>query len=594
MHSIYINIHYYKGCFMKKKFLKVTTLVTSLMMSLSLFQTGVLATSNASNSSQGGPTNNNTAILSIPKDLKGPQELIYNLGAEPKTLDPQLNAAMETSSLLSNLFLGLMKLDANDQPVPAAAKSVDISDDKRVYTFHLREEGKWTDGKQVKAEDFKYAWIRCLDPNTKPIPSEYAYQLYYIKNGEKFNKGQAKAEDVGIKVIDDLTLEVTLESPCDYFLSMLILPRFFPVRKDIVESDPEKWATKKETYVSNGPFKFEQWKNKENIVVVKNPEYFGKDNVALDKITFTLVEDSQTALAAFKAGEIDAMEGPPAQEIEALLSEGSAKVLPYIGTYYYIFNLREDLKEKNPALYEAFNKKEVRQAISLAIDKKAIVEKVSMGKQTPAWSFIPKGIKDIDGKDFVDKTNDLRKDSGDVEKAKELLAKAGYPNGEGFPTITLKFNNSTGHQNIAVVIQAMLKQNLNINVELANEEWAVFQTSRSNGDYEMARHGWIADYSDPMSMLDLLVSDKGSGFWGNNDSHFKNENYDNLIKEAKLTPDTNKRFELMHQAEAILLEEVPVIPIYYYTSIVCYKDYAKNIRKSALGFLYFENAYIQK
>lgn len=575
---------------MKRNFLKGTLFLTVSAITATLFQGTVLAQSNASNSSK--PTDVKT--LTIPSELNDPQELRYNISAEPKTLDPQLNSAMETSSLLSNIFAGLMKLDENDQPVFSAAESVDVNADKTVYTFKLREDGRWTDGKPVTAEDFKYAWLRCLDPNTKPVPSEYAYQLYYIKNAEKFNKGEGKAEDVGIKALDERTLEVTLEAPCDYFLSMLILPRFFPVRKDIVESNPDKWATTKETFVTNGPFKFESWSNKENIVIVKNDQYFGKDNVALTKITFTFIEDSQTALAAFQSGEIDALEGPPAHQIQDLINSGTAKVMPYIGTYYYVFNLREDLKDKNPALYEAFNKKEVRQAINLAIDKKALVDNITKGQQTPAWSFIPKGIKDINGKDFVDKTNDLRRDNGDVAKAKELLANAGYPNGEGFPPIVLKYNNSTGHQNVAVALQAMLKQNLNINVTLANEEWAVFQTSRTMGDFEMARHGWIADYSDPMSMLDLLVSDRGSGFWGNNDAHFKNDAYDNLIKEAKLVTDTNKRFELMHEAEAILFEEVPVIPLYYYTSIVCYKDYAKGIRKSSLGFLYFENAYIQK
>lgn len=581
---------------MNGRLLKSTIFAAVLSLSASLFSVPAMATSNGSN---GSNASSNTAApaaveqMTIPANLKDEQVLRHNLGAEPKTLDPALNTAVEAGTVLQNLFMGLMKTDVNMVPVPGAAESYTISDDKLVYTFKLRD-SKWSDGQPVKAEDFRYAWLRALDPNTKPNPAEYSYQLFYIKNGEKFNKGEVKAEEVGIKAIDDKTLEVTLEAPCAYFLSLTAFPTYFPVRKDMVEQNPDKWATVKETYVSNGPFKLESWTNKDKIIIVKNENYYGAEHVALQRIEFSLVDDAQTALAAFQAGELDTMEGPPNQEIPNLLADGTAKVLPYLGTYFYVINMRPELKDKNPAVYEALAKPEVRKALLLAIDKQAIIDNVTKGQQTPAWGFVPKGIPDFDGTDFADKAKYFGEANGNVAEAKALLEKAGYPNGQGFPVITIKYNNGTGHQNMAVAIQAMWKQNLGIDVQLANEEWAVFQTSRINGDYEIARHGWIADYADPMTMLDMWVSGTGTGVWGNNDAHYNNPEYDKLIRDAKVELDPAKRSEMLHKAEEMLMTDLPVLPIYFYTNIVCYRPYAKQIVKSPLGFIFFENAYIER
>lgn len=577
---------------MNRRLLKGTVFAAVLSLTASLFTAPVLAESNASTPASKAEEVK-TETLTIPANLKDEQVLKHNLGAEPKTLDPALNTAVEAGTVLQNLFVGLMKTDANMVPVPGAAESYTVSDDQLVYTFKLKD-AKWSDGQPVKAEDFRYAWIRALDPKTLPNPAEYAYQLYYIKNGEKFNKGEVTAEEVGIKAIDDKTLEVTLEAPCAYFLSLTAFPTYFPVRKDMVEKNPEKWATQKDTYVSNGPFKFESWTNKDKIIIVKNENYYDAKNVALNKIEMSLVDDAQTALAAFQAGELDTMEGPPNQEIPGLLADGTAKVLPYLGTYFYVINMRPELKNTNPAVYEALSKVQVRKALYLAIDKKALIDNVTLGNQTPAWGFVPKGIPDYDGSDFADKKKHYAEDSGNIEEAKKLLAEAGYPNGEGFPLLTIKYNNGTGHQNIAVAVQAMWKQNLGIDVQLANEEWAVFQTSRINGDYEIARHGWIADYADPMTMLDMWVSGTGEGVWGNNDAHYNNPEYDKLIKAAKVELDPAKRSEMLHKAQDIIMEDLPILPIYFYTNIVCYRPYAKQVVKSPLGFIYFENAYIEK
>lgn len=571
---------------MKRRFLKATSIVSTLAITASLL---------AACTPAGNTTTTATGTTTAGSAIKPPTGGVvrYNLGADPKTLDPALNTAVDGATVLSNLYEGLMRLDENELPIAGMAESHTVSKDSLVYTFKLRD-AKWSDGQPVKASDFHYAWIRALDPNTKPAASEYAYQLFYIKNAAKFNAGEAKMEDVGVKVIDEKTLEVTLEAPVAYFLALMAFPTYFPVRKDMVEKDVNLWWTKKETHVSNGPFKFESLAPKSKLVLVKNDNYYDAARVKLNKIDMSLTDDQQTALASFKKGELDMIESPPPQDIPQLLKDGVAKVLPYLGTYFYVINMRPELKEKNPAVYEALSKPEVRQALALAINKKDVVEKVTLGGQMPAWSYVPMGIKDDKGGNFAEYKKYFDKDEGDITKAKELLTKAGYPDGKGFPTITLKYNNNVGHQNIAVAIQAMWKQALGIDVQLANEEWAVFQTSRINGDYEIARHGWIADYNDPMTFLDMWVSGTGTGVWGNNDAHYNNPAYDKLIADAKVELDATKRTQMLHDAEALLMNDVPVIPIYFYTNIVCYRDYVKDVRKSPLGFLFFDKAFIQE
>lgn len=570
---------------MNRQLRKVASIVSALTISASV----LAACTPAGNTTTAGSGTTTAGEIKAPTGGL----VRYNLGADPKTLDPALNTAVDGGTVLQNLYVGLMRTDENDVPVPGMAESHEISDDQLVYTFKLRD-AKWSDGEPVKAQDFAYAWYRALDPNTQPAAAEYAYQLFYIKNAAKFNAGEVAKEEVGIEVVDEKTLKVTLEAPVAYFLSLMAFPTYFPVRQDMVEKDVNLWWAKKETHVSNGPFKFESLAPKSKLVLVKNENYYDADKVKLNTIEMSLTDDAQTYLAAFKKGEVDMIEAPPPQDIPAMIADGTAQVLPYLGTYFYVINMRPELEAKNPEVYAALQKPEVRRALALAINKKEIVENVSMGQQIPAWSYVPMGIKDHEGNNFAEYKKFLEKDEGDVEEAKRLLEEAGYPGGQGFPTITLKYNNSTGHQNMAVAIQAMWKQNLGIDVTLANEEWAVFQTSRINGEYEIARHGWIADYNDPMTFLDMWVSGEGSGVWGNNDAHYNNPDYDKLIADAKVEADPVKRTQMLHDAEVLLMEDLPIIPIYFYTNIVAYRDYVKGVRKSPLGFLFFETAYIEE
>ncbi|WP_346936627.1 peptide ABC transporter substrate-binding protein [Clostridium sp.] len=516
------------------------------------------------------------------------QKIVYNLGADPKTIDPQLNSAVDGSTIIHNAFEGLMREDENSKIVPGTAEKYEVSDDGTVYTFHLRENAKWSDGKPVVAGDFVYAWKRALNPE---VAAEYAYQLFYIKNGaayynkEKIGDKVATADDVGVKAIDDKTLEVTLEAPVPYFLSLAAFPTYFPVREDVIEGNEEKWTLKPDTYISNGPFKMSEWKEKESITFVKNENYWDAKNVKLETLEVRLIDDQITYLNAFKSGEVDIIESPPQAEIPTLLDEGTAKIYPYLGTYFYVINVSDKAKEVDPKAAEALSKPKFRKALSLAIDKQLIVDKVAQGGQTPANSYVPAGILDSAGKEFK---KDSSSKGTDIEEAKKLLAEAGYPNGEGAPTITFTFNTDQGHQNIAQAVQDMWKTNLGINVELKNEEWAVFQDTRTNFQYSMARHGWIADYNDPMTFLDMWTTGNGQ-----NNSGYSNKEYDKLIAEAKVELDDTKRTELLHKAEDILMDESPVIPLYYYTNVLCIDKNVKGTYKSPLGQMEFRDAYVE-
>ncbi len=516
------------------------------------------------------------------------QKIVYNLGADPKTIDPQLNSAVDGSTVIHNAFEGLMREDENAKIIPGTAEKYEISDDGTVYTFHLRDNAKWSDGKPVVAGDFVYAWRRALNPE---VAAEYAYQLFYIKNGaayynqEKIGDKVATAEDVGVKAIDDKTLEVTLESPVSYFLSLAAFPTYFPVRQDIIEANKEKWALKPDTYVSNGPFKMSQWKEKESITFVKNENYWDAKNVKLENLEIKLIDDEITYLNAFKSGEIDVIEAPPQAEIPTLLDEGVAKIYPYLGTYFYVINLSEQAKNIDAEAAKALSNPKFRKALALSIDKQLIVDKVAQGGQVPSTSYVPLGILDSAEKEF---RKDYLPPTGDVEGARKLLAEAGYPNGEGAPTITLTFNTNQGHQMIAQAVQDMWKTNLGINVELKNEEWAVFQDTRNNFQYSIARHGWIADYNDPMTFLDMWTTGNGQ-----NNAGYSNKEYDKLIASAKVELDATKRTEMLRKAEDILMEELPILPIYSYTNVLCIDGNVKGTYKSLLGQMEFRNSYVE-
>ncbi|MBS5948704.1 MAG: peptide ABC transporter substrate-binding protein [Clostridium sp.] len=509
--------------------------------------------------------------------------LIYNLGEDPETIDPTLNTSSGAGSIIDNAFEGLMRLDENEKAIPGVAESVDESADGLIYTFHLREDAKWSDGQGVTAKDFEYSWVRAL---TKETAAEYAYQLFYIKNGQKFNEGKATRDELGIKVIDDYTLEVTLESPTAYFKELTAFTTYMPLREDIVSADPEGWALDPATYVSNGPFKLVQWDIKDQLVFEKNEEYWNAKEIKLPGVVFKLVTDQNTAYASLKAGDFDMVDTVPPSEIASGQEEGLVTIYPNLATYMLVLNvgkqstLPEDVKK-------VLNDPKVRRALSISIDRKAIVENVTKSGQVPAYSYVPKGILNEEGKDFADKEY-YDANQANVEEAKKLLAEAGYPNGEGLPTLEFMYNTEGDHKLVAQAIQQDWAK-IGVNVELVNQEWKVFLNTRQEGQYEIARHGWSGDYVDPMTFLDLWVTGGG-----NNDAGYSNAEYDALVNQAKAEGDEAKRWELMRQAEDILMEDMPIIPLYYYTKVKAAKPEVKGVRVSTLGHVFFDKAYIEK
>ena len=510
------------------------------------------------------------------------QQLVFNLGEDPETMDPTLNNSSGAGTMILNAFEGLMVLDENDQAVEGTAESMEVSEDGLVYTFKIREDAKWSDGEAVTADNFKYSWLRALNKETA---AEYAYQLFYIKNAEKFYNGEVTADEVGINVIDEKTLEVTLETPTSYFPQLLAFTTYVPLREDIVSANPEGWATNPETYVSNGPFKLVQWDMKDQLVFEKNENYWDKDSVKLETLTFKLVSDDTTAYSELKAGNFDMVNSVPTNEIEPGIEEGLVHVNPKLGSYYFAINvgkqdtLSEDVKE-------VLSNKLVRQALNLAIDRQEIIDNVGKAEQVPAYSFVPQGITDENGNDFASKEYyDPSDMEGNIAKAKELLKEAGYEDGKGIPTIELMYNSEGAHKDICQIIQQNWEE-IGINVELTNQEWAVFLNTRQQGDYQIARHGWSGDYIDPMTFLDLWTT---SG--GNNDTGFSNARYDELIAAAKVETDSEKRLEMLREAEDILMDEMPILPIYYYTTVTAANENVKGVRISTLGKISFKYAY---
>ena len=499
--------------------------------------------------------------------------LRYGAGAEPRTLDPRKSTGTPDSTIQAQLFEGLTVLDAKETAIPAVAQSWDLSADGLTYTFHIRANAKWSNGDPVTAHDFIYAWTTTL---SSELASEYAYQLYYLKNGEAFNKGQTTASDLGLKALDDLTLVVTLENPTPYFPTLLAFHTYYPVHKKTVETNPQ-WAADAKTIISNGPFAITNWVHNSKIEFKKNSHYWDADKVKLNKLEFFLTDSSTTELAMFDNGQLDMGDNPPAPEFSRLKKENKLVIAPYLGTYFYSFNVTAP----------PFDNAKVRKAFSLAVNREAIIQNITKGEQKPALSWVPIGLPELGGTDFRQNGGNYLQDNH-VEEAKRLLAEAGYPGGQGLPPVTLIYNTNEMHKAIAEALQEMWKKNLGVPVHLANQEWKVFIENRHRGFYQLARNGWIGDYADPMTFIDIFMSDSG-----NNDAQYKNPAYDKLVALAKSTPDLAVRQQALHNAEKLLFDDAVLLPLYFYTKPAIVNPKVKGYLRSVLGTLYFKEAYIE-
>ena len=506
--------------------------------------------------------------------------IYINVGPEPKTIDPALNSTVDGSIYIQHAFEGLTTRDKDNKIVGGVAESWDISEDGLTYTFHIRDNAKWSDGKKVTAEDFVYAWKRAVDPITA---CEYAYQLEPVLNAMDINSGKKEVSELGVKAIDENTLEVKLNAPTAYFLELTAFPTFYPIRKDIIEENGDNWTLSPETYIGNGPFVMTERRTDDRLIMSKNTNYWNASSIVPEKLVFILMQNGTAAVAAIKEGSIHFANNPPLQDIENLKSEGLMHISQYLGTYYYCLNITN----------EALKDERVRKALTLAIDRNYLTEQVTRGDQLPASAWVPSGVSDIDNADFREvggdyysvKAEDYQKN---LEEAKKLMEEAGYSNGAGFPVIEFK-SNSGEHIQIFEAVQQMWKEGLGIDSTISQEEWATFQDTRQHKNFVIARHGWIADYNDPMSFLGVFLS-----YSVQNNGGYSNKAYDDKLKLAMSTIDQNIRMKAMHEAEDILMNDMALIPIYFYTDPIMISKKLSNVVFDPLGSHKFFYAKLDK
>ncbi|WP_241657914.1 peptide ABC transporter substrate-binding protein [Anaerobacillus alkaliphilus] len=490
--------------------------------------------------------------------------LKLNNVSNPGSLHPQLAQGTHESWVLEHSFEGLTKKTPEGKIVPGMAADWTFSDDGLTWTFTLKDNIQWSNGDPVTAHDFEYAWKFALDPANA---SYYSYQLYYLEGGEEYNTAEdgadmnALRDAVGVKAVDDKTLEVKLAKPTPYFLDLTSFYTYYPVHKGNAEAH-SNWALSGDNYVSNGPFVLAEWKQKESMKLVKNQNYYDKDLIKLDEVDFVIIDDENTAWQMYRTGELDLVYPLP-QDVTGQLNASNDpefRIGPDLAVYYY--NLNTTVKP--------LNNQKVRQALGMAIDRQAIVEHVSQGGQTPAYGVVPKGIPDVSG-DFNENGGKLFEEN--AEKAKALLAEGLAEEGlSSFPNMVLTYNTSEGHKAIAEAIQEMWRKNLDVNITLENVEFQVKLDREKAGDFQISRAGWIGDYVDPMTFIDLWHSK--SPF---NDARYNNPTYDQLVEKAQSTMDQSVRMTAMHEAHALLMEEMPVIPIYFYTKPYTLKPYVTGI-----------------
>ncbi|WP_103108062.1 peptide ABC transporter substrate-binding protein [Brevibacillus reuszeri] len=516
------------------------------------------------------PADNNASQGATTENAAGPKVLKLNLHSEPPTADPGIAEDTTSGTIITATFEGLTRVGKDNKVHEAAAESYTVSEDGKKYTFKIRD-NKWSNGDAVTAKDFEFAWKRALDPKTA---SNYAYQLYYVKGAEAYNKGTGKVEDVGVKAVDDKTLEVELNNPTPFFLELVAFKTYFPVNQKVVEGN-EKWATDAKTIVGNGPFKMETWEHKSKLIVVKNDNYWDKDNVKLDKIEFSMVEDENTELSMFENGELDWAGSPtsalPTDAIPALKESGKMTTQPIAGTYFYRFNT-----EKAP-----FNNAKIRKAFAYAIDRQGLIDNILQAGQLPATGYVPMSMALNKDGYFKDK---------DLEAAKKMLEEGMREAGiSKFPAITLSYNTSEGHKKIAEAIQDQWKKNLGVDVKLENKEWKVYLDDVHQGKYQVARAGWLGDFNDPINFLEMFKDKDG----GNNDTRWENPKYKELLNQSALEPDLEKRKAILAEAEQILMDEMPIMPIYYYTQSWVKNDKVDGVIIDGLGAVDYKYADIK-
>ena len=475
--------------------------------------------------------------------------LYFGNGSEPQGLDPHVVTGVPEHFIIGALFEGLAtKNPYTLEPEPGVAQSWDISEHGRVITFHINPRARWSNGESMTAADYVWSWQRLLSP---ALGSEYAYMLYPVKNARDFNKGAiTDFAEVGVTALDDLTLQVTLDERTPYFIQLMDHYSTFAVHRPTIEkfgqmTDRYTPWTRVENMVSNGAFRLRDWQLYRRIEVEKSDTYWDRDNVKLNGIVFYPTENVVSEERMFRVGQLHYTGSVPLGKIPVYqeMADSPYRQAPYLGTYYYLLNTTraptDNLK--------------VRQALSMAVDRDSLNKNVLKGTNLVAYSITPPDTLGYYPPKLF---------SHDVAGARRLLAEAGYPNGSGWPGLELTYNTSEDHRKIAVALQQMWKDALNIEVTLTNQEWKVYLDSITQMDFQIARRGWIGDYVDPNNFLDLFLSGGG-----NNNTGFADPRYDDLIlRKAPQAATREARYAVFHEAETLLMEQMPIIPVFTYTS----------------------------
>lgn len=515
--------------------------------------------------------------------VKSPRDYInISVGGGPYTMDPAKSVTIEEGTYILHAFEGLTRMGKDGSIQPGIAEKWEVSPDGTVYTFYLSG-SKWSDGVPVKAQDFEYAWKRALNPETA---SEYAFMLYDIKNAEAYNssnlQGSPLTDNVGIKALDDKTLRVELKAPASHWITMIGHPIYMPVRKDIIERYGDQWYTKSESFISNGAYTMTYWEANSKMVFEKNPFYWDNERIIVNRINWILIEEVNDAVKAYKFNGVDGVYSSISADSELLLKKNEDfHIYDYIGAYYLLFNTT-----KAP-----MNDPRVRKALALAIDRKFITEEVMKLGQKPAVGIVPYGMPGLwPEKDFRTeaKDNGILGATAKIKEAKILFAEAGYADGKGFPEMEMIYDTGNDHKAIMEAIQQQWKDNLGITVKIRNMEFKQLIDSSHSGNYMIARSGWIADYNDPMSMLELWTTDNSL-----NETGWSNLRYDELIRAAKHSMDKVTRIRAMHEAEDILINEMPICPIYSFVRGALQSPNLKEVQVSPTGYVYFHNAYVE-
>ena len=545
---------------------------------------GAMALSGCGGSKSGGE---GTKSGDTTQTAAGKKILTIQLGPDVESIDPALNSAVDGANYILFAFDNLLKMDKDGKVVPGLAEKYEVSDDQLTWTFHLRDGLKWSDGSALTANDFVYSWQRLVDPS---VAAPYAQTVLGMVEGYDDAVGRPDADGnttvdpdptkLKVEATDDKTLVVHMAKPTPYFDKLAAFVSLSPVKKDVVEANPDGWSIDPKTYISTGPFKLTGWEPGSYLMFEKNENYWDADSIKLDGIKCLLMQDQNAAFSAYESGDALMIKEVPTQEITTLKERSDFHIDPILGTYY--LDLNNTLDE--------FKDSRVREALSLALDRKYISETITSGTYTPASGFVSEGVTDWDGSAWQDHITDksvyinIDDHEANLAKAKELLKEAGYENGVGLPEMVYSTNDASYHKKIAEYLQQAWGE-LGLKVDVNIVEWKSFTPQRRSGNYQIARDGWVMDYNDPSNILELALTGNG-----NNNSKYSNPEFDGLMNKAATEKDPQTRFGYLHQAEDLIMKDTAMVPLLYYNDFYLQSDKITGSWHSPDGFWHFEYA----